>query len=72
MKYEKNYLDRRVVGSFITITSAMSPNLEKYSFRPSAKKLEKTALVSNPNYLICTHALVFWKMSLALIIYIIM
>ena len=41
MRYEQNYLDRRVVGSFITITSAMSPNLEKYSFRPSAKKIRK-------------------------------
>ena len=78
MRYEQNYLDRRVVGSFITITSAMSPNLEKYSLRPSAKKSEKIGISfkpNNPNYLICTHAhcyIVFWKMSLALIIYIIM
>ena len=32
-----SYLERRVVGSFITITSAISPNFEKYSFNPSEK-----------------------------------
>lgn len=32
-----SYLDLLVVGSFITITSAMSPNLAKYSLRPSEK-----------------------------------
>ena len=31
------YLERLVVGSFITITSAISPNFEKYSFNPSEK-----------------------------------
>ena len=31
------YLERLVVGSFITITSAISPNFEKYSFNPSKK-----------------------------------
>ena len=29
------YLDLLVVGSFITITSEISPNFEKYSFNPS-------------------------------------
>ena len=29
------YLDRLVVGSFITITSAISPKLAKYSLSPS-------------------------------------
>lgn len=35
-----SYLERRVVGSFITMTSAMSPNLEKYSLRPSEREEE--------------------------------
>ena len=30
------YLDRRVVGSFMTMTSVTSPNLLKYSLKPSA------------------------------------
>lgn len=37
-KSEEAYLDLLVVGSFITITSAMSPNFEKYSLRLSAMK----------------------------------
>ena len=44
------YLERRVVGSFITITSAISPNFEKCSFSPSGnnkkgKLNEKTRLL---------------------------
>lgn len=32
------YLDRRVLGSFMTMTSVMSPYLEKYSLRLSVTK----------------------------------
>lgn len=35
---QKIYLERRVVGSFITITSAISPNLLKYSLKLSGKQ----------------------------------
>ena len=33
--FSSSHLERLVVGSFITITSAISPNLAKYSFSPS-------------------------------------
>ena len=37
-KFILSYLERRVVGSFITITSAISPNFAKCSFSPSANR----------------------------------
>jgi hypothetical protein len=39
-EYLLAYLERRVVGSFITITSAISPNFEKCSFRPSVNNIK--------------------------------
>ena len=41
----KAYLDRLVVGSFMTITSAMSPNLAKYSFRLSEKRINDSSYI---------------------------
>ena len=35
-KVQGYYLEWRVVGSLITITSETSPNLQKYSFNPSS------------------------------------
>ena len=42
--YSKAYLDRLVVGSFMTITSAMSPNLAKYSFRLSEIRINDSSI----------------------------
>lgn len=39
---KKTYLDRRVAGSFITITSVMSPYLLKYSRKLSETHRKKT------------------------------
>lgn len=39
------YLDRRVVGSFITMTSVISPYLLKYSRRLSATQEETQVTV---------------------------
>ena len=43
--YSKAYLDRLVVGSFMTITSAMSPNLAKYSFRLSEIRINDSSII---------------------------
>lgn len=40
MKTKITYRDLRVVGSFITITSVISPNLLKYSRRPSTRVMK--------------------------------
>ena len=40
----KAYLDRLVVGSFMTITSAMSPNLAKYSLRLSEIRINDSSV----------------------------
>ena len=58
---KKTHLDLRVVGSFITITSAMSPNLEKYSLRPSVKW--KNAAFRNTVKKVATQVESFWKIA---------
>lgn len=54
------YLDRRVVGSFITITSVISPNLLKYSLSDSVKQ--------NKTYLLVTVVYMFNILTLSIII----
>ena len=49
--YSKAYLDRLVVGSFMTITSAMSPNLAKYSFRLSEIRINDSSIIHKYVYL---------------------
>jgi len=40
------YLERRVVGSFITITSVISPNLLKYSLSDSEKNKQYLSITN--------------------------
>ena len=55
--YDHPHLEWRVVGSLMTITSATSPNLPKYSFKPSSVVCQERAPTNiflgmeNPRYL---------------------
>ena len=61
-EWKKTHLDLRVVGSFITITSAMSPNLEKYSLRPSVK-WKNAAFRNTKKKRFATQVESFWKIA---------